>query len=153
MEISKRLFFAKGQTIKALLILFAMLIMVFPVFANTSGWSFTGTVAGRVVNGGNNGIYHNMTAGSLTNSGSIWPTFANPGSTSPSPWVFEVWKDNGIFDSFICASSPVTTGTTIGQGTSFSQGCGTISSGSYYLVAWRATTDGRSYSASGSFSS
>lgn len=85
---------SKNFIVTVLLILFATMIMVIPVLANSSNWAFTGTVEGRYLNGGNNGVYHNMTAGTLTNSGSIWVTYASPGASNlPQNWTFEVWKD------------------------------------------------------------
>lgn len=67
MKSSKLYSTIKDHIVTTFLMLSIMLIMVTPVLANTSNWAFIGTIPGRYLNGGDNGVYHTMTAGSLTN--------------------------------------------------------------------------------------
>lgn len=56
------------------ILLFALIVtnaVVFPVLADSSNWSFTGTITGNVVNGASNNVFHTLTAGTMTLSGSI----------------------------------------------------------------------------------
>jgi hypothetical protein len=129
-----------------------MLIMVTPVFANSSSWSFLAFYDRYYLSGKANGVFHNMTAGQLTNSGKIWVTMIMGGIPAGMyPWYFEVWKKNTVFDQLICTSSPVYPNVMVGSqyATSFTKSCGNISAGTYYLVIYRAQSDNREVQGSG----
>lgn len=136
----------------AFLVCLAILIIVTPVFANSSTWSFLAFYDGRYLSGKANGVFHTLTAGSLTNSGSIWVTMIMGGSPNGlQPWYFEVWKKNTIFDQKICTSNPVYPNVMVGRqyATTFSKNCGNIPDGKYYLVIWRSESDNREVQGSG----
>lgn len=139
----------RNCVVTVMLVVFAMLITISPVLANTSNWSFQSTVDGRYLDGLANGVRHVMTAGTLTNSGSIWATSAIPGAnTNANPWTFEVWKEVTGLDPKIC-SVVVTPRTALNSPVSFSKGCGSITAGTYYLIIFRSASDGRAYAGSG----
>lgn len=131
-----------------------LLVMAIPAFANTSNWAWTGTAGGNIVNGKTNGVFHTMTAGNLTFSGSVWATYVPPAPTSPSQWYYQVRKNNGIApDSTVCSYGPVTTNGLLGHSASFYTSCGYINAGNdYYLYVSRGNNDGRAYSSSGNLS-
>lgn len=129
-------------------VLFVMLIMVTPAFANTSNWYFLAYYDGRVINGKTNGVFHQMTAGALTIGGTIKTTAIFGTPNGAQPWYFEVWK-NGLIPSKKCTAGPVAVPLSWNQTNSFSKACGSISAGSYYLVIWRAASDNREVTGSG----
>lgn len=124
---------------------FAFLGLVAPVLANNSFYNWT--MYNRVVNGSSNGQFHQMTAGNLTNQGQVWVISTDPGHLS-SPYAvhIDVYKDDFV-DSKICGTNLVPY--TNGQGKSYSQNCGSISSGSYYLIIWKTEDDGWNESGQG----
>lgn len=115
-----------------------LLIMLTPVFANSSSYSFT--MDYRYVNGKSNGVTHGLDAGYLTNSGVLWAYAKAPGAVGPYPVTIAVVKDE-LIDRTICTVS-VTPYTTLGVIKSFSQGCGNVKTGVYYIEAWKANDDG-----------
>jgi len=121
----------RNKVITAMFVLLAMFIMVTPAFANTSSWSFLAYYTGRVINGANNGVYHQMTAGSLTISGTIKTTAIYGSLNGAQPWYFEVWQDK-LIDSKKCTAGPVAVPLSWNRTNSFSKACGSIPAGKYY---------------------
>jgi hypothetical protein len=149
MRYSKHIQALANKTAIYFLLVLTLMMITLPVLANTRNWGFTGTVAGLYINGEHNGVYHNMTAGNLTNSGSLWSR--NWAAYPLVNWSFRVWKDNGLFgDQAICTTT-VAPNPSTNVPVYFSQSCGYVSAGNYYLEAWRNASDDRAYSASGSF--
>lgn len=138
----------RNKTITVVFVLLITLIMVTPALANTSSWYFLAYYDGRVINGKTNGVFHQMTAGALTISGTIKTTAIYGTPNGAQPWYFEVWKD-GLFPSKKCTAGPVAVPLSWNQTNSFSKACGSIPAGSYYLVIWRAATDNREVTGSG----
>lgn len=138
----------KKNIIAATMTLVAVLIMVTPALANSRSWSFLAFYDGRVINGKNNGVFHSMTAGALTISGTIKTTAIFGTPSGAQPWTFEVWQD-GLFPSKKCTAGPVAVPVGLNQTNSFSKACGSIPAGSYYLVIWRAAVDNREVTGSG----
>jgi hypothetical protein len=143
-----KLLIFRNKFVTMLLVLLAMLIMVTPALANSSSWSFLAFYDGRVINGKSNGAFHSMTAGALTISGTIKTTAIFGAPNGAQPWTFEVWQD-GLFPSKKCTAGPVAVPVSLNQTKSFSKACGNIPAGSYYLVIWRAATDNREVTGSG----
>lgn len=138
----------RNRIITIAMTLIALLIMATPVLANSSSWWFLAYYDGRVINGHDNGVFHSMTAGTLTISGTITTTAIYGTSNGAQPWYFEVWKD-GLIHTKKCTAGPVAVPLSWNQSNSFSKNCGSITSGSYYLVIWRAATDNREVTGSG----
>ena len=150
-----KLFIIRNKIVTAIFLSLAILIMSTPALANSSSWSFTSTVEGMVLDGSKNGVFHTMTAGTLTNSGSIYVASAQPccSTTNPASWTITVKKYNWpLFDSTIC-SVTVTPSKMVGSQykVSFTKNCGTIAAGKYYLYITRGggSTDGRQVVGSG----
>lgn len=142
----------KGHVVTAIFVMLALLFMVAPAMANTSHWAFQGNVNGIYLSGSDNGVWHHMNSGNLTNSGSFWATNSAPYPLQP--WKFEVWKEISWWpNSKVCETGWITPNSTVGLQKSFSKSCGSISSADYYLVAWRSASDGRAYSGGGNFNS
>jgi len=80
----------RNKAITAMFVLFVTLVMMTPALANTSNWYFLAYYNGRVVNGKTNGVYHQMTAGALTISGTIKTTAVYGNPSTAKPWYFEV---------------------------------------------------------------
>jgi hypothetical protein len=66
--------FFKNRVITIAMALLAALVMVTPVMANSSGWYFLAYYDGRIVNGHDNGVFHQMNAGYLTVAGTLETT-------------------------------------------------------------------------------
>ena len=143
-----KLFIIRNKIVTAMLLLLAMFIMTTPVLANSSSWSFLAFYNGRVINGKTNGVFHSMTAGALTISGTIKTTAIYGTPNGAQPWYFEVWQD-GLFPSKKCTAGPVAVPINLNQTNSFSKACGSIPTGSYYLIIWRAALDNREVTGSG----
>lgn len=141
----------RNHFVTSIFLILAMLIMATPALANTSSWYFLAYDYGLVIDGSVNGVYHTMTAGNLTNSGSLWVTRTLPNPLSPAPFYFRVKKSQIGPDPTICTSGAVTPSVMVGSQykVSFSKNCGTISAGTYYLYIWRNYTDGREVQGSG----
>ena len=122
----------RNRVVTILMTLIAALVMVTPVWANTRNWSFLAFYDGRVINGANNGVYHPMTAGSLTIAGTIKTTAIYGSPNGAQPWYFEVWQDK-LIDSKKCTAGPVAVPLSWNQTNSFSKACGSIPAGTYYL--------------------
>jgi hypothetical protein len=131
--------------------------MVTPVLANSSDYSWLAySDYGYVIDGSVNGVYHTLTVGSLTNSGSLWVTRTNPNPINPpTPFYIRVKKSVFGIDPTICTTSAITPSIMVGQqyNVSYSLNCGSISSGTYYLYIWRNSIDGREVKGSGTLSS
>jgi len=121
--------------------------MATPALANTSSWYFLAYYNGRVVNGKTNGVYHQMTAGTLTISGTIKTTAVYGNPPTAKPWHFEVRKWSN--DTIVCTAGPVAVPLLWNQTKSFSKVCGAIPAGKYYLKIWRAAADDREVTGSG----
>lgn len=134
-------------------VLFAILVMASPALANSSSWYFYENRDGRVVDGSKNGIYHTLTAGTLTISGSIWTAAIYPGSTSVQGITIEVRKPAFLGSTTICSTGPYyPSANNIGKSyaVTVSKNCGGVGAASdYYLYVWRSNTDGREVEGSG----
>jgi len=120
--------------------------MAMPVaLANSSSYSFT--MDYRYVNGKDNGVTHGLSAGSLTNSGSLWAYRKAAGAVGPYSVTIAVVKDE-IIDDTICTVS-VTPSTTLNEKKSFSKACGSVPTGVYYIEAWKTNDDGWDIKAQG----
>lgn len=144
MNFTKQSLFSKNNITTVFVLVIIALMMTAPVLANSSRWQFTGTVWGEVVDGKANGVLHYMTAGNLTNSGSL-QIYQQSSYPTVEPWYVEVRKD-AFFNPLICKSNAITPTT---SGKSFTVNCGSISSGNYYLRIYRDQTDGRAVAGSG----
>lgn len=133
---------ARNRIVTTILTLLAMLIMATPVIANSSSWYFLAYYTGYVVNGHDNGVFHQMNAGPLTINGTIETTAIYGTPNGAAPWTFEVHKDT-LFHPKVCTAGPVAVPLSWGDTNSFSKLCGTISEGSYYLVIYRGSLDNR----------
>ncbi len=138
----------RNRIITTIMTLLAILVMATPVLANTSSWSFLAFYDGRVINGKSNGVFHQMTAGALTISGTIKTTAIYGTPNGAADWYFEVWKD-GLIPSKKCTAGPVAVPLSWNQTNSFSKACGTITAGSYYLIIKRPFLDNREVTGSG----
>lgn len=119
-----------------------------PVLANSSFWSFR--MYNQVVDGQRNGVFHQMTAGSLTNRGQIWIESWDAGSIPPdvAEVYIDVYKDNGWWgDERYCRL--FVTPYRNGSSKQFYKSCGSIPSGSYYIYAEKLYNDGRNIGAQG----
>jgi hypothetical protein len=144
----------KSRIITTAAITFMMLIMASPALANSSSWYFYMDRNGYAVDGQKNGIYHHLTAGTLTLSGKVWTAAIAPGATTVRPVTIEVWKD-GIVDSKVCSAGPYyTSANNTGQSyaVTVSKNCGSISDSDYHLFIWRSASDGRDIEGSGTLS-
>ncbi|HEU4326847.1 MAG TPA: hypothetical protein VFS21_27150 [Roseiflexaceae bacterium] len=146
----------RNRVATGLAMLFMVLVMAIPVLANSSSWYFYMYRDGRVVDGWNNGVTHNLSAGTLTLSGKIWTAAIYPNPISVQPITVEVRQKTFLSSTLICSSSPVSpSANNIGSsfGVNFSKNCGSIvSSPDYYLFIWRAATDGREIEGNGTLS-
>lgn len=131
-----------------------LLVMALPAFANSSNYAWDMPWDGYYVNGKNNGVLHSLTAGTLTNSGSLWEYYKIGGaSATPHDITIEVWRVDTIFDNKIC-SITVTPYTTLYQKKYYSQNGGTIIADDYYIVVWKNNEqDGWSTAGSGTLTS
>lgn len=137
----------KSTLLTGFLTLIMLLVMSIPVLANTSNWSFT--MDFRVVDGDGNGVYHEMDAGSMTISGSIWVYSTDQGhNQSTNTVTIEVWKKNTLWFDDLVGSVSVTPRTD-GVSSSFSKNLGSVNSGTYYIFAWKTEDDGFNLKASG----
>jgi len=125
-----------------------LLVFAAPAWANSSSYEFT--MNNYYVSGKNNGVFHSLTAGRLTNSGQIWAYEKLVGAGNPYPVYIEVWKVGFlIWDDLMC-SLQVTPSTTVNQRTSYFKNCGNVpASSQYYVVASKAGIDGYHLQASG----
>lgn len=106
----------------------------------------------QYVSGADNGQFHPMSAGSLTNSGSVRVASRDGGSSANPTFVtIEVRKDQFGPDPLVCTRN-VTPPSTVGQSTFFSKACGTISAATYYLIVFKGVDDGWNLTGSGSLS-
>ncbi|MEW5830489.1 MAG: hypothetical protein AB1846_16490, partial [Chloroflexota bacterium] len=138
----------RNKAITGLFLFIALFIMATPALANSSSWYFLAYYDGRVINGKTNGVYHQMTAGALTISGTIKTTAVYGNPPTAKPWYFEVrkWSNNKI----VCKAGPIAVPLLWNQTKSFSKACGSIPAGKYYLKIWRAAADDREVTGSGS---
>jgi hypothetical protein len=128
------------RVLLVLLVVCALFIMVAPALANSSGWSFT--MDRRYVNGDDNGAYHTMTAGNMTNNGYVYLYYILGGSVPPPfDTHIEVWRKVSGPDVY-CGSSTVNTGSTLNVKKYFTTYCGTQPAGTYYLIIWKTEWDG-----------
>jgi len=132
----------KNKIIAVIMVLFASLVIVSPVIANTSSWYFLAYYYGLKVNGKNNGVFHQMDTGYVTIAGTLETTAIYGSPVGNEGWTFEVWKD-AFFDTKQCSVGKIPAPDSWGDRVNFSQGCGNISSGSYYLIIWRGALDNR----------
>ncbi|MEW6059400.1 MAG: hypothetical protein AB1551_04545 [Actinomycetota bacterium] len=135
----------KKTLIRIALAVTAVLVFAAPAFANSSSYWFK--MDYRYVNGSQNGIFHSMTGGNLTNSGQIWVYSKDGGAASPVPVTIEVWDTDGL-DNIVCSLS-VTPYAKIGQRKAYNKSCGHIDPDEYYIVAWKTVDDGNNVQASG----
>lgn len=143
----------RNRIVTIVLLLLAMFVMATPALANSSSYSWLAySDYGYVIDGSVNGVFHTMTAGTLTNSGSLWVTRTNPNPINPpTPFYISVKKSVVGPDPTICTTGAVTPSVMVGSqyAVSYSKGCGTISAGTYYLYIWRNAIDGREVKGSG----
>lgn len=100
------------------------------------------------MDGQRNGVYHQLDAGSLRNTGQIWVHSWDSYQTPGIAEVFiQVWKDESFFDEKKCELSvkPYDTG----SGKQFGKACGSVPTGYYFIVAWKDYDDGRNVKAQG----
>lgn len=131
------------HVLRVFLLTVALIVMALPALANSSSYQWEMSHEGRNVNGKRNGVLHDMTAGELTNSGEVWQYFNLQGATGPLKVGIEVRKVNTLFDSSVCIAY-VTPSAELNDPVSYSKDCGTISDGTYYIVAFKGDMDGRS---------
>lgn len=132
--------------VRSTLAVVALLIMAMPVaLANSSSYSFT--MDHRYVNGKDNGVTHGLSAGSLTNSCSLWAYDKAAGAVGPYSVTIAVVQD-GIIDKTICTTS-VTPSKTLNVKKSYSKSCGSVPTGVYYIEAWKTNDDGWDVKAQG----
>ena len=132
----------KNRVITLAMTLLVALVMVTPVMANSSGWYFLAFYDGRVVNGHDNGVFHQMNAGYLTVAGTLETTAIYGSPNGNQGWTFEVWKDTFIHQK-MCGVGKVAAPASWGDTVSFSYRCANVASGSYFMKIWRAETDNR----------
>lgn len=134
-------------------LLFAALIMASPALASSSNWYFYQYRDGCVVDGSRNGVYHNLTAGTLIISGSMWTAALFPGATSVQGITIEVRRPAFLGSTIVCSTGPYyTNATNIGPtyAVNVFKNCGSVGAASdYYLFIWRAAIDGREIEGSG----
>ncbi|WP_079707688.1 hypothetical protein [Paraliobacillus ryukyuensis] len=126
-------------TVAVLLSSFAL-----PAFASSSAYSFT--MEFRVVNGKNNGIYHSLSSGSPTISGSTSVVSSKPGAFDPYDIKYTLYKDNFFGDTGY--------GTVNGGVDKYFTGTFDEVDGGddYYLLIWRTNDDGNIVEGSGTVS-
>lgn len=91
--------FFKNRVITLAMTLLVALVMVTPVMANSSGWYFLAFYDGRVVNGHDNGVFHQMNAGYLTVSGTLETTAIYGSPNGNQGWTFEVCVEGYLYSS------------------------------------------------------
>lgn len=147
MQLSKRSNI-KNRIVTTIMILLAALVMATPVLANSSSWYFLAFYDKTTVNGKANGVFHTMTAGQLTISGTLKTTAIYGTALTPKGWYFEAWKV-GLIDSKKCTIGPIAPPVSLNQTISFSNVCGTIPAGKYYLIIKRVAPDNREVQGNG----
>jgi len=70
--------------------------------ANSSDSYFLAYYDGRIVNGHDNGVFHQMNAGHLTVAGTLETTAIYGSPNGNQGWTFEAWKDTLIHQK-MCA--------------------------------------------------
>lgn len=142
------MYLTKGWNVRKILMILAfctMFIFVGPASANTSNWNFSITWDAYVVNGDTNGVYHNMTAGKLTVAGSVQADIILNGA-APGKVTFQVKKSITGFDPTVCTFDTPAVPNSVNTPVWFTNDCGNITAGDYYLII----SKGQGWGASGS---
>lgn len=139
----------RKSAVRLAIVILALMVMSLPAIANSANYSWDMAYTGRYVNGYNNGVTHSLTAGTLTNSGSLWEYFKSATSNA-TPWdiTIEVEKVGTFWDTLICYET-VTPSITLNQSVSYNDACGSVTSGTYYLIISKPGTDGWSTAGNG----
>ena len=127
------------------IILLSLIIAILPIYAASSGWSFSMDWDGRYVNGSNNGVYHTLNQGGVQITGTVSNTYSRPGALGPYKLYFELLNKTSGNSFGRVTVTPTANGTKNFSGTFSSVGGGT----KYYLVIYRTESDGRKITGSG----
>ncbi|TCS83093.1 hypothetical protein [Tepidibacillus fermentans] len=137
----------KHKLFSTTVILLLSVVMALPVLANTSYWSLT--LDYRIVDGDKNSVYHDLTSGTMTISGNIYPYSLDGGhNPSPAPVTFSVYKSVFGFDPF-AGSTTVTPYSTLNSSKYFNANLGSETAGKYYLQVYKVEDDGWNEKGSG----
>lgn len=121
-------------TIGALMVIVAMatLTLVRRAIANSAAFAYT--MNWRHVDGAKNNKLHHLEAGALNIEGKLW-IHEKRAKTSASPMAirFTVFRDEVGRDPSVCTLL-VTPSETPNERRAFSQSCGTVATGSYYVA-------------------
>lgn len=136
--------------IRAMVVVFALLVMVHPVFAASSSYSWDMPYPGYVVNGEANGVLHELPAGILVDSGELWEYAKLNGAVGPYDIQIEVYKQGTLWDTRV-STQTVTPSSTLNEKVSYSHNAGSITAGKYYLFISKVygATDGWSTKGTG----
>ena len=141
----------KNKIFSLVLAVCLLLVMALPVIANSVTWSFTMDL--RVVDGDKNGVYHNMTAGTMKLTGNIW-AYSKDSSPDPTPnkVYIEVWESKDwAVDRKISVVPYATPSILLNSKVPISNGnLGTQPAGKYYSLIWKIEDDKWNIKGSGS---
>ncbi len=122
-----------GACVAGLAVLSSASMIAEQALANSTNFSWT--MLRRGVHGANNQKLHLLDAGTLTVSGTLWIHEKRAKATSqPMAVTIYVRKRGSIFDDDIC-NFDVIPSTLLNDRRAFSNACGTVAAGTYYLFA------------------
>lgn len=130
----------KKMVSAALLAIVAVAMVALPSVANTRNYAWE--MNHRYVSGDDNGVYHTLTAGSMTFTGTVWPYSTDAGhTTSPYTITTRVYRQAFPSDVVACSAS-ITPWAVINAQRSFSASCGSEPADTYYVQAGTVEDDG-----------
>lgn len=146
-------FLTGKRAVATIFLVILALTVATPVLANSSSWSFLAFYDRYYINGKTNGVFHDMTAGNMTISGSLTTTMIMGNVLPVQAFTFEVWKVGTLWDTKVCTTGSFNPPRLVGDpATPVSWNCGAQSAGKYYLVIYRAKADNREVTGSGTIS-
>lgn len=129
----------------SVVIVFTLLISSIFVFALSSSWGFKMGSDGSYINGNNNKVYHSLAKGGVSITGIVKNSYSVLGATGPNQLTFVLMNRTSGNSFGKVYVTPKAGGSKSFSGTFSSVGGGTT----YYLVIYRANSDGRELVGSG----
>ena len=146
-------FLTRKRVVPIILWVILALTVATPVLANSSSWSFLAFYDRYYISGKSNGVFHDMTAGNMTISGSLTTTMISGNVLPVQAFTFEVWKVGTLWDTKVCTTGSFNPPRLVGDpAMPVSWNCGAQSAGKYYLIIYRAAADNREVKGSGTIS-
>lgn len=131
---------SKKSLFQSFVVLFLLLVMITPVYANSFAWSYTSNAGGMIINGKANGKTYQMTAGQMILDGGV--TIVMDTGSPYATWKHTVRKVGTLWDTSICNVSVTPNIPAARFG--FTKDCGQQSAGTNYLYIERITGSGHS---------